>query len=90
MHGNEPAGLLAAERVLATLPETIHGTFMVVAGNRRALARRHRAGAADLNRRFTPEHIDRVRRYGPADDEDLELVELLDVFAEVEAPAFVL
>ncbi|MEO6461966.1 MAG: succinylglutamate desuccinylase/aspartoacylase family protein [Candidatus Eisenbacteria bacterium] len=53
IHGNEPAGLLAAERVLARIEREripVRGTFVVLAGNRAALAAGTRFVDRDLNR----------------------------------------
>lgn len=80
LHGNEPAGVLALGRVLARLAtETagLRGRFIALSGNRRALARRRRYLVTDLNRHWTREQVERLRRAeGALEAEDAELREL--------------
>ncbi len=88
VHGNEPAGIRAAELVLAALGQrdTIHrGEIVFVAGNLTALARRVRYVDADLNRAWTPERLARARggRTEDAPVEGREQRELLAVIGEV-------
>jgi len=65
IHGNEPAGLEAAERVLAGLesagPRRLRGQFVVLAGNLAALRDRARFIERDLNRQWTPAKVERIR-----------------------------
>jgi succinylglutamate desuccinylase len=60
IHGNENAGVRAAERVVARLarekPQT-KGRFVCVAGNLAALRERRRFIDLDLNRQWTPEKV---------------------------------
>jgi predicted deacylase len=64
IHGNEPAGVDAARRVLERL-RTAHtrlrGEFAAVVGNAEALARGVRYVDHDLNRSFTPERVGAAR-----------------------------
>jgi succinylglutamate desuccinylase len=92
LHGNEPAGVLAAERVLARLGSgaiDVRGEVVFVAGNRGALARGVRFVDRDLNRAWTPGGVARLRiaaAEGPgpsADREDEEQRELLEVIDEL-------
>lgn len=84
IHGNEPSGLAAAERVLAGLETRgvpVRGEILAVAGNLPALAAGRRYLCADLNRLWTRDVVDRVRA-GDVDDsvpEEGQLAELLDV-----------
>lgn len=58
LHGNEPAGLLAAERVLRRLADMpVRGETVVLAGNLAALDGRTRFVDVDLNRQWTPERV---------------------------------
>jgi succinylglutamate desuccinylase len=60
MHGNEPAGVFATQRVRRALKSTsppFRGTLVALAGNRAALARGCRFVAEDLNRIWLPEHL---------------------------------
>src|SRR5271166_6507904 len=60
MHGNEPAGVFAARRVVRALEEQnppFRGTLVALAGNRAALARGCRFVAEDFNRMWLPERL---------------------------------
>jgi succinylglutamate desuccinylase len=83
IHGNEPAGVTAAERVLARLaPEQdrLRGDFVALAGNTRALAEGVRCLERDLNRGWTPDHLAELQEgNGRARAvEDVEQRELFD------------
>ncbi|MGE0555819.1 MAG: succinylglutamate desuccinylase/aspartoacylase family protein [Gemmatimonadales bacterium] len=87
LHGNEPAGVRALERVARKLAEhrpAFRGRFVALSGNRAALATGQRYLAADLNRCWTPETIARLRRGAPADDEPAELHEAAELLAAIE------
>ncbi len=88
LHGNEPSGIRAAQRVLAELTRcqpTFRGEFLALAGNLRALASERRYVDRDLNRDWIPDRIESLRT-GRASDadapEDAEQRELLDVIDE--------
>jgi predicted deacylase len=96
VHGNEPAGVAAARRVLARLRESgaeVAGEVVALAGNRRALAAGRRYLVRDLNRQWTEERI-AAARAAAGDAEEIELVELaaeLDrVRGRARGPVFVL
>jgi hypothetical protein len=60
MHGNEPAGVFAAQRVLAELHArnpSFRGGLVAFAGNRPALACGRRYIAEDFNRMWLPERL---------------------------------
>jgi succinylglutamate desuccinylase len=60
MHGNEPAGVFAAGRVLGELSARnprFHGRLIALSGNRLALARECRFVAEDLNRMWSSERL---------------------------------
>jgi predicted deacylase len=64
MHGNEPAGVFAAQRVLAELnthKPPFRGSLIALAGNRAALARGCRFVNEDFNRMWLPERLDALR-----------------------------
>jgi predicted deacylase len=92
IHGNEPAGALAARRVVADLQRKrprLRGEVVLLSGNTRALARRLRYIDTDLNRHWTPENIAAATaamksqsHLAGAKSEDLELLELLEQFAQ--------
>lgn len=86
IHGNEPAGLEAADRVLARLHEGherrlhIRGEFVVVAGHVAGLNRGVRYVNRDLNRGWTEAAVARLQAADAADlaGEDLEQRQLVD------------
>lgn len=89
IHGNEPAGVKASERVLRELaarkPDAC-GRFIALRGNRQALAEGCRFLARDLNRGWGQEAIDRLQKL-PQEErspEDIEQLELLESFVEIE------
>jgi succinylglutamate desuccinylase len=93
VHGNEPAGVRAIQRVLAKL-EThgaeLGGRVVGLVGNARALAEGRRYLVSDLNRRWTEEHLATLRASdAPVQDaEALEQCALLEAFEEHLAGGF--
>ena len=81
LHGNEPSGVLALERVIAELeaePGQLRGRLLGLAGNLAALSRRTRYLDVDLNRAWVPERLAAVDTGdGPCDSECHEQRELL-------------
>lgn len=92
IHGNEPAGALAARGIVADLQRKrplLRGEVVLLSGNTRALARSVRYIDKDLNRHWTPETISAVKsaiksesHFASAKSEDLELRELLEQFEQ--------
>lgn len=85
IHGNEPAGAIAARRVVEHLQSAavpVRGEVLAVAGNLEALAEDRRYVDHDLNRAWTSERIARLRSSDPAldDSEEREQRELLGIF----------
>jgi succinylglutamate desuccinylase len=85
IHGNEPAGVLALQRVLGRLQELdldVRGRLVALAGNLPALARGVRYVARDLNRGWLPDATKALRARDPDGlrDEDAEQRELLAAF----------
>jgi predicted deacylase len=85
LHGNEPSGVIAAERVLATIASrnlVLSGTVLALRGNRRALTMKKRFLDRDLNRGWTRDAVAAVRGgaepVGPEGEERRELVAALD------------
>lgn len=92
IHGNEPGGVLALQRVLARLDRgdiALRGRLVAVAGNRKALAAGERFLDRDLNRRWTTADIAALlgRPDGERSPEDQEQIELLEVYQRVEEEA---
>ena len=87
LHGNEPAGVAAIRRVLATIFEQqlqLQGELVAMVGNMAALAAGKRYLAHDLNRLWLADRIAVLRRRHPSqiDAEDREQLALL---AEIES-----
>lgn len=89
VHGNEPAGVHAARRVLAQLARAkpaFRGRFVAVTGNRQALASGKRFIDRDLNRHWSAANLASARERvagGVASAEDREQVELAAVLDPV-------
>jgi succinylglutamate desuccinylase len=97
VHGNEPAGVTAARRVLGRLRAArvrLAGEVVALTGNVRALAAGRRYLVRDLNRQWTPERIAAARAAGADDAEGSELIELAGeveaVLARARGPVFAL
>jgi succinylglutamate desuccinylase len=92
LHGNEPAGVRALEKVLQMLEQAqtatpgldFHGQLLAIVGNRQAFAGGQRFLKKDLNRLWTPANIQRIRETDRAmlEAEDLEIAELLDLLRD--------
>ncbi|RMH15302.1 MAG: aspartoacylase, partial [Gemmatimonadetes bacterium] len=95
VHGNEPSGVRAIGRVLDALaadPGRLTGTFVGLAGNRRALDRGVRYVDRDLNRAWTVDRLAALTGEGPAGPvarttEDEEQAELLQALRRIEREA---
>src|SRR5690606_32806837 len=86
IHGNEPAGVLALQRVVANLSaggRPLRGHLLALAGNCQALALDRRYVLDDLNRAWLPERLARVRAGAALADEDAELRDLDAVLRQV-------
>lgn len=86
MHGNEPSGVLAAQRLEATLRESpvpLNGRVLALAGNIGALKRGVRFRDRDLNRMWAARELSEVRA-GRDDDSALENVERRELLAAIE------
>jgi len=72
IHGNEPAGVEAARRVLEALTRTrprMRGRFLALAGNVAALRTKRRYVDRDLNRIWTDEEVAELQRRDPSEDD---------------------
>ena len=92
VHGNEPAGVKAAARVLSALrarEPQLRGRFVALRGNLAALAAGRRYLGRDLNRGWSAAAIAATRQRAPADrsPEDQEQLALIDAFLEIERSA---
>jgi predicted deacylase len=92
VHGNEPAGVLALQRVLDSLrgaPIRLRGEFVALTGNRQALGAGRRYLGTDLNRAWEVDRIQKLRSnggFGPC-PEDQELVQLLSAIEDAASAA---
>ncbi|HWE25309.1 MAG TPA: succinylglutamate desuccinylase/aspartoacylase family protein [Myxococcales bacterium] len=87
IHGNEPAGIEAARRVLARLSAgdlRIRGELFALAGNLEALRLGVRYQAKDLNRLWSETQIGELREKRSS-DHDAEDREQLDLLASIES-----
>ena len=87
IHGNEPAGVLAADRVWLRMQKrksVLRGEVLLLRGNTRALEQKVRYIDADLNRQWTAENLRaaELERGAPDVSELLEQRELLSVIRE--------
>lgn len=93
IHGNEPAGLEAAQRVfrrLASAGMQLRGEFVVYAGNLASLRKGVRYQAKDLNRVWTEPRVTELLSRGPEalfDEEDREQLELLRLLGDAKSRA---
>lgn len=85
LHGNEPPGFLALQRIFARLhadPSGLVGRLVGLAGNRKALSEGERFLTEDLNRMWTAERVallaDGVDPSVPEEEEMRELHEALE------------
>jgi predicted deacylase len=85
LHGNEPAGIRALERLFDTIRKRdtpVRGEVIGLAGNLAALARGRRFLIRDLNRAWTRRRIAAVRAH-QRDVEEAEQLELLELIEDV-------
>lgn len=90
VHGNEPAGVEAARRVLDALdPSRVRGRIVALRGNRAGLAAGRRFIERDLNRGWSELAIQRLRALPleQLEAEDREQAELLERFEALAAAA---
>lgn len=93
IHGNEPAGVHAARRVIAALGRLdppFRGELITLVGNRQALRQDSRFLGLDLNRQWTRERLARFEQTRPGgmkSPEDAEQHELLAELRAAEARA---
>lgn len=92
IHGNEPAGVVAIQRVLARLAElgaSVAGRIVALAGNLPALEHGTRYLVRDLNRQWLPHSLEQLHAADPVDDtpEDRQQRELLHCYEQLVASA---
>ena len=88
VHGNEPAGVFAAQRVLQYLHQrqpVFNGLCVALTGNRSALAQGSRYCERDLNRMWTSGDIARLKQPAQSQLTSPEDVEQLDLLKTTES-----
>lgn len=95
LHGNEPAGYWALERVVATLEaarrdhgfQLERGALVALAGNLAALSEGRRFLDHDLNRGWSPDRIEELHHRPPATAEEREVRELVECIENARSKA---
>ena len=85
VHGNEPSGVIALQKVFAELKKTkpeIEGTIIVVAGNKKALNLNKRFIDEDLNRTWTKKNVAKKSADTQEQKEMFEIIDVLEKFPE--------
>ncbi|MDT0294753.1 succinylglutamate desuccinylase/aspartoacylase family protein [Mesonia ostreae] len=85
IHGNEPSGVIALQKVFRELEKTkpeIKGTFIGVSGNLKALNQNQRYIDEDLNRTWTKENMQNGEVNSHEEREMYEIVEVLKDYPE--------
>jgi succinylglutamate desuccinylase len=88
IHGNEPAGALALQRVLKQLSEIrphFKGELVALAGNVQALNRGCRYQDRDLNRMWNPKRVRLIKMHSRVDEPFPEEQEQQELLAAIEA-----
>lgn len=83
VHGNEPSGIKALQKVFAELEKTnpeIEGTIIGVAGNKKALNQNKRFIDEDLNRTWTEENIQSGKKETHEQKEMWEIIDVLEKY----------
>lgn len=87
VHGNEPSGVEALERVFAALEKSkpqINGCIVGVFGNKAALKKKVRYIDEDLNRTWTETNISQEKKETSEQKEMHEIIEILEKFPEAD------
>lgn len=82
VHGNEPSGVKALQQIFSDLEDQkphFRGTFLGVAGNKKALEKNQRFIDEDLNRTWTEENLSKKH---PTSQEQLEMREIIEVLKD--------
>ncbi|MDR9457153.1 MAG: succinylglutamate desuccinylase/aspartoacylase family protein [Salegentibacter sp.] len=85
VHGNEPSGVQALEKVFSELEKSkpeIEGTIIGVSGNKKALNQNKRFLDEDLNRTWTEENIQQRKKETHEQREMWEIIEVLEQHPE--------
>ena len=93
VHGNEPSGVIALDRVFRNLKKNqipIRGTFVGLCGNMGALQKQKRFIDQDLNRTWGAEEVEKILNasQGSLNSEQREALDILDYVKELEQKKF--
>ncbi|MFQ5629587.1 MAG: succinylglutamate desuccinylase/aspartoacylase family protein [bacterium] len=86
MHGNEPAGVIALQRVLAKLKAerpSIRGKFIALRGNLQGLSTKQRYIDKDLNRMWLPERMKALENGSATTSTTVEENEQIELYHKV-------
>ncbi len=86
LHGNEPAGVVALQRVferLESLRPPFRGEIVGLTGNLEAIRQGRRFITKDLNRQWRRDHLDAVLRAAPGETLDAEDQEQLELYRDI-------
>jgi len=85
IHGNEPSGVKALQKVFQELEKTrpvIEGTIVGVIGNKKALTLDQRFIDEDLNRAWTIENVEKGKKNTQEKKEMFEIIKVLEKYPE--------
>lgn len=85
VHGNEPSGVIALEKIFDELESSkpeIEGTILGILGNQKAFDKEQRYIDEDLNRTWTKENIQKAAKDTSEKKEMHEIIDLLKDFPE--------
>lgn len=86
MHGNEPAGSIALQKVAESLPsKKLKGRALGIVGNLKALIQKKRFIQEDLNRIWIPENLQKVNGANFQPGVSAELDEMAEINAIIDA-----
>ncbi|WNH14037.1 succinylglutamate desuccinylase/aspartoacylase family protein [Thalassobellus suaedae] len=84
IHGNETAGVFAIKDTLAGINASyVKGTIFGVSGNLSALKKNQRYTEKDLNRLWTKESIEAIKKKSNLNADEKELIALLEVLNDI-------
>lgn len=97
MHGNEPAGILAMQKLLSEITpkeQELKGSLHCLGGNLGALAQQKRFTEEDLNRIWTQQRMERLKASedipSPEEKELRELKNMIDTLLDNKGPVYLI
>lgn len=88
IHGNEPAGVFALHQVFQELEKKkaeLSGSFIAISGNHWALEKSLRFHKADLNRMWSRDRVESLKRgeVHPRNEDEIQQLEIFDLLQEL-------